>query len=304
MDDMLMVCLILTVIYSIASSLYIHKTNKRIKEFNSVLLEIESGKSEQKFLMKKNNAIDKVGFTLNAILYKYEKIIEESNITLESNKQLLTSLSHDVRTPMTTLIGYLDALDLRLVDQNKQTEYIKLAKEKAYDLKDYIDVLFDWFRLSSDEERINMEIVDIIELTREILMDWVAVLEERRIEYDIQIPESVVNVEIDGNCYERILNNIIQNIIVHSKANRITIIAASDSTRFTLKICDNGIGIEKEDLKFIFERLYKCNEGRSEKGNGLGLNIAKILTEKMNGEIKASSEWGKGTMFSVDFPIQ
>ena len=85
--------------------------------------------------MKKNNRIDQVGFRVNSILYKYEKRIEESNIELEANKQLMTSLSHDVRTPMTTLIGYLDALDLKLVSSDKEEQYLRLAKEKAYDLK-------------------------------------------------------------------------------------------------------------------------------------------------------------------------
>ena len=64
-------------------------------------------------------------------MYKYEKRIEESNIELEANKQLMTSLSHDVRTPMTTLIGYLDALDLKLVSSDKEEQYLRLAKEKG-----------------------------------------------------------------------------------------------------------------------------------------------------------------------------
>ena len=97
------VVLVILLFYNLGLTLYVFKINRRLKEFNQILLEIEKGQSKQKFLLKKNNRIDQVGFRVNSILYKYEKRIEESNIKLEANKQLMTSLSHDVRTPMTTL---------------------------------------------------------------------------------------------------------------------------------------------------------------------------------------------------------
>lgn len=303
MDELLTVCLIVALVYGIVTSIHIYKTNVKLKEFYRILLGIEAGKNRQKFLMKGKNNVNKIGFRLNEILYEYEEIIEEMNTALESDKQLLTGLSHDIRTPMTTLIGYLDAIELQLVDRNKRKEYLKSARRKAYNLKDYTDTLFDWSRIKSGEEIFYNEPVDIIETTRHILTDWIPVLDERRMSYEINIPESIINVDIDVNCYMRIINNIIQNILVHSKAKKITVTAKESKKRFLIKICDNGIGIEKEKLKFIFERFYKCDTGRSGKGTGLGLNIAKILTEKMNGEIQAYSEINKGTAFSIEFPI-
>lgn len=297
------VILMILLIYGIIITIYILKIYQRLRDFEEVLTEIEEGRSNQKFLLRRKNKIDRVGFRLNSILYKYEKEIEESSVILEANKQLLTSLSHDVRTPMTTLIGYLDALDLKLVSSDKEEAYIKLAKRKAYDLKKYIEVLFEWFRLNSDEEQMEIKPVDISEVTRKILLDWVPVLEEHRMKYSIEIPERAINVEIDESCYMRIVNNIIQNTIAHSKAGQIWITAIERYDSFTLRIDDDGIGIAKEDLKYIFERLYKCDKGRSQKGNGLGLNIAQLLAEKMNGKINAVSEPGKGAVFFVTFPI-
>ena len=165
------VVLVILLFYNLGLTLYVFKINRRLKEFNQILLEIEKGQSKQKLLLKKNNRIDQVGFRVNSILYKYEKRIEESNIELEANKQLMTSLSHDVRTPMTTLIGYLDALDLKLVSSDKEEQYLRLAKEKAYDLKKYIEVLFEWFRINSDEEQLEIKAVDITEETRRIFLD-------------------------------------------------------------------------------------------------------------------------------------
>lgn len=297
------VVLVILLFYNLGLTLYVFKINRRLKELNQILLEIEKGQSKQKLLLKKNNRIDQVGFRVNSILYKYEKRIEESNIELEANKQLMTSLSHDVRTPMTTLIGYLDALDLKLVSSDKEEQYLRLAKEKAYDLKKYIEVLFEWFRINSDEEQLEIKAVDITEETRRIFLDWIPIIEEHRIGYNIEIPEKAIIVEIDEDCYMRAINNIVQNIFTHSKAANISITASEGNGKFRLEIGDDGIGIAKEDLNYIFERLYQCNKGRSGKGNGLGLNISKLLLEKMGGTISAFSEPGKGTVFCIEFSV-
>ena len=102
----------------------------------------------------------------------------------------------------------------------------------------------------------------------------------------------------------RILNNLIQNVISHSHADKIEIILSKQEKNMQIRLADNGIGIEKEDLKHIFERLYKCDKGRSEKGSGLGLSIAHQLVEKMNGTITANSTQGTGTEFTLLFPLE
>ena len=101
----------------------------------------------------------------------------------------------------------------------------------------------------------------------------------------------------------RVLNNLIQNVIAHSHADRIEMILSKQSGNMKILLADNGIGIEKEDLKHIFERLYKCDKGRSEKGSGLGLSIVHQLVEKMNGTITAESVPGKGTAFTLIFSL-
>lgn len=116
-------------------------------------------------------------------------------------------------------------------------------------------------------------------------------------------PCKAIIVEIDEDCYMRAINNIVQNIFTHSKAANISITASEGNGKFRLEIGDDGIGIAKEDLNYIFERLYRCNKGRSGKGNGLGLNISKLLLEKMGGTISAFSEPGKGTVFCIEFSV-
>lgn len=164
-------------------------------------------------------------------------------------------------------------------------------------------MLFDWFKLNSDEFSMEIEVVEIAELTRNILIDWIPVFEDKQIEYNIDIPEQPFWVKLDMDSYMRILNNLIQNVLAHSQADRIGITMQKQNETVQILLADNGIGIGKEDLKHIFERLYKCDKGRSEKGSGLGLSIAYQLVEKMNGKITVESEEGKGTVFTVTFPL-
>lgn len=108
--------------------------------------------------------------------------------------------------------------------------------------------------------------VEAAELTRNILIDWIPIFEDKQVEYDIDIPEQPVRVRLDMDSYMRIVNNLIQNVIAHSHADKIKIALSKKENNMELLLADNGVGIEKEDLKHIFERLYKCDKGRSEKG--------------------------------------
>ncbi|MCJ0031646.1 sensor histidine kinase, partial [Clostridioides difficile] len=159
------------------------------------------------------------------------------------------------------------------------------------------------FKLNSNEFAMDINIVEAAELTRNILIDWIPIFEDKQIDYNIDIPEQPFRVKLDTDGYMRILNNLIQNVISHSHADKIEIILSKQEKNMQIRLADNGIGIEKEDLKHIFERLYKCDKGRSEKGSGLGLSIAHQLVEKMNGTITANSIQGKGTEFTLLFPL-
>ena len=164
-------------------------------------------------------------------------------------------------------------------------------------------MLFDWFKLGSNEFSMNISIVDLTELTRNILIDWIPIFEDTQIDFTVNIPEQPFRVQVDPDGYMRILNNLIQNVISHSHADKIEISLSGQGGNIKILLSDNGVGIDKEDLKHIFERLYKCDRGRSEKGSGLGLSIVHQLVAKLNGTITAESILGKGTVFILLFPL-
>jgi len=285
------------------SAVLIRRIKKQIAEMADALDDVKNGNGNRRILSAANELTAPLAYGINEIVVSYESRLSTVRQTEETNRQLMTSLSHDVRTPLTTLIGYLDAAHRGLVTGKDRDDYIETARWKAHDLKEYIDVLFDWFKLNSDEFAMEIRSVEAAELTRNILIDWVPVFEEKQVEYDIDIPEQPVRVRLDRDSYMRIINNLIQNVIAHSHADKIKIVLSEKETEMKLLLADNGVGIEKEDLKHIFERLYKCDKGRSEKGSGLGLSIVRQLTEKMGGKITVESVQGKGTEFILLFPL-
>ena len=295
---------IVIVLLSVCSSVRtVRRVKKQISEISDALEDIKNGNGNRRILAETHELIAPLAYAINDIILSYEKRLSACHQTDETNRQLMTSLSHDVRTPLTTLIGYLDAAHKGIVDGKERDDYIETARRKAHDLKEYIDVLFDWFKLGSNEFSMNIVEIDLTELTRNILIDWIPIFEDTQVDFTIDIPEQPFRVQIDPDGYMRILNNLIQNVISHSHADKIEIALMEQNRNIKIVLSDNGIGIDKEDLKHIFDRLYKCDKGRSEKGSGLGLSIVHELVEKLNGTIVADSTLGKGTIFTLFFPL-
>lgn len=303
MELVVAVSIIIAIISVLTSCLMVKRVKKQISEMSEVLADVKSGNGNRRILSAANELIAPLAYEINDIIVSYENRLSVFQQADETNRQLMTSLSHDVRTPLTTLIGYLDAAHKGIVTGKDRDDYIETARRKAYDLKEYIDVLFDWFKLNSDEFAMEINIIEAGELTRDILIDWIPIFEDKQVEYHIDIPEQPFQVKLDTDGYVRILNNLIQNVISHSHADKIEIALSKERENMKILLVDNGTGIEKEDLKHIFERLYKCDKGRSEKGSGLGLSIVHQLVEKMNGTITAESVPGKGTTFTLIFPL-
>lgn len=303
MEVLKIILLVITVIVIVYAAFILHNERRQIKEVAEALSDVKNGNGNRRVLADPNQILSPLIYEVNDIIRTYEDRIAGFQQMEETNKQLMTSLSHDVRTPLTTLIGYLDAAHKGVVSGAEREEYIETARRKAYDLKGYIDVLFDWFKLNSDEFAMTIQRTEAAELTRNILIDWIPLLEDQGIEYSIEIPEQAVIVDLDPDSYMRIVNNLMQNVITHSQADAVKVFLTTQEGRMRLSVADNGIGIGKDDLKQIFSRLYKCDKGRSEKGSGLGLSIAYQLAEKMGGQLTAESIPGQGATFILTLPL-
>lgn len=298
--------------------------NKKISESIEVLDDIKKGNGNRKILSKDNDNFSEIIYKINEIVYLYEEKLTEFRKKENANNQLLTSLSHDIRTPLTSIIGYTDAMkkellknglndkyDLQNVIENNNTlennnvieNYIDIVREKSYSLKEYLDNVFDWFKLNSNEFYLDLKDTEITELSRNIIKSWIVIFEEKDIDFDIEIEEKEIICNLDQNAYARVINNIIQNAVEHSKTKKIQISIKESNRKIFITIKDFGVGIEPDDLEHIFDRLYKCDKARNKVGSGLGLYITKELVEKMNGYIDVKSEIGKGTEFEITLEI-
>lgn len=275
------------------------KTIKRInKEIREMSLEDSTGR---KIIIKEEDPFSEVVFYINKIIIKKNNEIEKLKLSDEAHKSLLASLAHDLRTPLTTLIGYLEAIDINL-NKEKNTEYLQIALSKAKQLKENVNQIFEWAKLYSNTEELKLKKTDISELTRTILIDWIPILEKRNISYDIDIPDDRFNGYIDEISYYTIINNLIKNIIEHANAKNIKVKLLANEDKITVEIHDDGIGIEEEVKERIFEEFFKGTKSRGNRGNGLGLSIVKLLTEKQEGEISVDTAVNKGTIFKISFP--
>lgn len=298
--------------------------NKKISQSNEVLDDIKKGNGNRKILSKDNDNFSEIIYKINEIVYLYEEKLTEFRKKENANNQLLTSLSHDIRTPLTSIIGYTDAIkkellkdglndkyDLQNVIENNNTlennnvieNYIDIVREKSYSLKEYLDNVFDWFKLNSNEFYLDLKDTEITELSRNIIKSWIVIFEEKYIDFDIEIEEKEIICNLDQNAYARVINNIIQNAVEHSKTKKIQISIKESNRKIFITIKDFGVGIEPSDLEHIFDRLYKCDKARNKVGSGLGLYITKELVEKMNGCIDVKSEVGEETEFEITFEI-
>lgn len=286
--------------------------NKKISKSNEILDDIKNGNGNRRILSKDDDNFSEIIYKINEIVYLYEEKLAEFQKKENANNQLLTSLSHDIRTPLTSIIGYTDAIKKELLKNDFKDElvskkvienYIDIVREKSHSLKEYLDNVFDWFKLNSNEFYLDLKDTEITELSRNIIKNWIVIFEEKNIDFDIEIEEKEIICEIDQNAYARVINNIIQNAVEHSKTEKIQITVKEKREEVIIKIKDFGVGINSVDLEHIFDRLYKCDKARNKVGSGLGLYITKELVEKMNGCINVKSEVGEGTEFEIIFKI-
>lgn len=278
------------------------RIKKQLRCFEAALGDVAAGNGARRMIAREGEETAGPAFAMNGIIAHYEEELNALRRAQEANRQLMTSLSHDVRTPLTTLIGYLDAARRADEGPERRETHVAAACRKAHELKTYIDALFDWFKLGSGEYALHMQTVELAELTRALLADWVPVLEEQGMRYAVDIPERRIMARIDPDGYARIVGNLLSNVLAHSGAQTLRVSLACEERRVCLCVEDDGVGIGKEDLARIFDRLYKCDKARSAGGSGLGLSIALGIAGEMGGTLEAQSEPGRGTAFMLSFP--
>lgn len=274
---------------------------EQLSMIEEALEDIKTGNQNRRVLAKKNDMTKRICYAINEIAVRNQSQLILQKQSEQAYKQLMTSLSHDVKTPLASLVGYLEAITNGLVTGEEREAYIHVAIEKAYHLKHFVETLFEWVKLDAKEQIFCFELCDFNELTRNIVAEWVPTLECRHFEYDFDIPEDEYSLRVDPHAYTRILNNLFQNALTHSGGNKLVLQLSENEQQVKIMISDNGKGISPADIPHIFERMYQCDRSRSSGGNGLGLSITMKLVNALGGSIKVDSKQGMGAIFTIVF---
>ncbi|HBF6218282.1 TPA: HAMP domain-containing histidine kinase [Clostridioides difficile] len=297
---LLILVLSLIIIAYLVSALI--RVRTQLTLIKDALEDIKNGNLNRCILTDENDITKQICYDINEMAINSQSQLIQQKQSEQAYKQLMTSLSHDVKTPLASLVGYLEAVESKIVVGDEKDEYIHVASDKAHYLKNFVENLFEWVKLDSKEQVFHFDIFDLNELSRNIIADWIPVLESSHFEYEFDIPEIEYFLRIDANAYTRIINNLLQNIITHSRGDKMTLRIFENKEQAQIVITDNGKGISSDNLPHIFERLYQCDHSRAAKGNGLGLAIAKELINVHKGTITVNSTPGMGTEFTILLP--
>lgn len=210
-------------------------------------------------------------------------------------RQAISHISHDIRTPMTSILGYIQFLESEEMSHEEKKKYIEIIKSSAGRLKVLLEDFFELSIIEQADYPLKMEKVSFNHLIIESLLGFYEEFNKRDIEPDIHIPEQEIMMMADPSLMKRVIENLAVNAIRYSTGN-VSIQLKETDTAVQLKI-SNSVGKMSElDVHQMFDRFYKADQTRTGKGTGLGLPIAKSLMEKMNGSIHAELKENHLTM--------
>lgn len=211
-----------------------------------------------------------------------------------------TNLSHDIRTPLTSLDGYFQLMEA-CENVEEQRRYLNIIHERIHSLNEMLEELFMFTKLKNESYRLELTSCCINRILKETVFsyydDWV----RREIQPDIQITEEQLYIDGNKQGLSRIIQNVIKNGLDHGE-KRIRIVLKREQNRAVLRISNQVIASEQIDIEHVFDRFYKADAARSKTSTGLGLSIAREFVRRMNGEIGAKIEENE-FIVEMSFPI-
>lgn len=236
------------------------------------------------------------------IIHENELIKKEISIEMSKKNDLVTYLAHDLKTPLTSIIGYLTILDESNVQENIRRDYIKKILEKSYRLENLTNQFFDITRFNLQKIPLNKSLLDGEFFLEQLTEELYPLLRDKNLKIDINLPSNM-KIYADGTLFARVLSNLLKNAIAYSyKDSVIKINGKIEGNSTQLFVENDGGVISEEELKLIFEKFYRRDQSRRQSaGAGLGLAIAKKIVQRHKGSIYAKSQKGH-TVFIITLP--
>ncbi len=218
-----------------------------------------------------------------------KKISGEMHRQIEERNMIFTNIAHDLKTPITSILGFSRALKEKKMEQEKQLQLVDIIYEKSKHTSELINTMFYYSKLETDGYELRFETLDICRLTRDIVASQYEVMEERGIELEVEIPDEELIYPIDKVEYTRAVNNLLVNAYVHNKRGCSVLVRVEkdkNTEKLLVVVADNGIQIADKLKDTLFDAFASGDESRSSKGgSGLGLAISKSIVKKHGGNL-------------------
>lgn len=284
---------------------YIHRRrNHQLRKIHDKLDRILTDQTGEKLLLFTTDRELRVILTdINQVLDDKQRIFAERAGTEQSIRRMLSNISHDLKTPLTVILGYLETihLDPGMAPEERADLLVKVQR-KANEVMEMIRQFFDLAKLESGDQPMPLTRVHLNEVCRRNILSFYEVLTNKGVEVDIKVPEEPVYVYANEGALDRILSNLISNAVRYgSDGNVIGLTLRQDSNEVYVDVWDRGKGIADIHQARVFERLYTLEDSRNKfyQGSGLGLTITRRLAQNMGGDVSLYSKPYEKTVFTV-----
>ncbi|MCR1919593.1 sensor histidine kinase [Frisingicoccus caecimuris] len=275
-------------------------TQGKLKKIGQKLEEIQDTDSDENVMVfTDNKVLMDLAAQINRLLENQRKVKVDFRRSEIASKKMLSNISHDIKTPMTVILGYLEIMRLNGSGEN---EMLLKVEQKARRVMELINQFFTLAKLEAGDTDIEISKIDVCEVCRENVLDFYELLTQKEFRVEVDIPEEAVFVRGNKDALQRILFNLISNVVRYGTDGKyMGIFLRSDKKYIYIDVVDKGKGIDKAFAQNVFERLFTMEDSRNREiqGNGLGLTIAQNLAHQLGGEIILDSEPNVKTTFTV-----
>ncbi len=297
----------LVVVTFLASYLLLMRNSaKRLSGVIRGVKEMASGNLELLLQETGEDTIGKLAGNINKIVYDLKNITLEEKRAQQTKSDLITNVSHDLKTPLTSIMGYLSLIEEdKYRDEVQLRHYVSIAYDKSKSLKVLIEDLFELTKMQNYTIRLEKQEIDIVEMLGQVVSQYQLQLEKHDMEARLSFTEEKLVILADPNKLVRAFDNLITNAMRYGREGKyIDIIAKREGDSALLQFINYGEEISPIDIPYIFDRFYRVEKSRNREkgGSGLGLAITKNIVNLHGGEIEAESSDGR-TTFNILLPL-
>ncbi len=274
-----------------------------IRKISAAVQKISLGRFDIRIPRETSDELGELAESINRMTARLKEAVDEERNAEKSKNELVTSVSHDLRTPLTSILGYLELVqEDKYRDEVELRRYVDVAYERTLKMKKMIDDLFEYTKVNFGGLKVRTDRIDMKELLEQLAEEFVPAFRSAGMECRLTTPGTSCFTSGDGDLLVRVFENLVMNAIRYGEEGKIVKIdLAEDGEWVTVRVVNFGDPIPGVDMAHIFERFFRAESSRSERtgGSGLGLAISKGIIDLHGGTIRASSDLQDGTVFEV-----